>query len=321
MSDTQPDDNGKALASLCRKHQVVCDHVKAVAKGFKPGYYLYGNGGSGKSYTVLRQLDELNAPYQLYNSRMTAKGLFLTLRGAPDLIHVLEDMERLTKDADAQGVLRSALWAQPGHDRIVTWTTATEGAQRFAFRGGLILISNRPLADMPELRALATRIEVHQFEVTEAELAALMWDLAGKGYNKSGQVVIAPKECLRVTEHLLQECRRAGCPLDLRLQQKSFQTFLQWESDWSDSHWEDLVAASVREATHQFQHEVNTAPREERKANRRNILREILSQTSDAGEQEERYKDRTGFSRADFFRRKRELESKEFDSEEPNGSS
>src|SRR5262249_25482466 len=42
-----------------------------------------------------------------------------------------------------------ALWSQPGHERMVAWTTATDGCQRFTFRGGLILISNRPLADLP----------------------------------------------------------------------------------------------------------------------------------------------------------------------------
>lgn len=68
-------------------------------------------------------------------------------------------MERLTKDPDAQGVLRSALWSQPGHDRVVTWTPATGGPLRFIFRGGLILISNRPPADLPEVRALATRTD------------------------------------------------------------------------------------------------------------------------------------------------------------------
>ena len=141
----------------------------------------------GKSYTVLRHLESLDVPYQLFNSRMTAKGLFLALQWAPDAIHVMEDMERLTKDPDAQGVLRSALWAQPGHDRVITWTTATDGKQRFVFRGGLILISNRPLADLPELRAMATRIEVHRLEVSDAELAALMRELAGKGISPGRQ--------------------------------------------------------------------------------------------------------------------------------------
>jgi len=191
------------LASLEKKLQLVRDFVTAVAKGFKNGLFLYGSGGMGKSFTVLGQLKKLEAPYQLFNGRMTAKGLFLALGAAPDAIHVLEDMERLTKDADAQGVLRSALWAQPGDDRLVTWTTATDGKQRYVFRGGLILISNRPLADLPELRALATRIEVHRLEVSEAELTAKMRELAGGGYRPQGKELLGPDECRQVTEHLL----------------------------------------------------------------------------------------------------------------------
>ena len=307
-----PDRDNEALGTLEKKLHLVRDHCTAVARGYKTGYYLYGTGGMGKSYTVLRHLEILDVPYQLFNSRMTAKGLFLTLLKAPDAIHVMEDMERLTKDPDAQGVLRSALWAQPGHDRLVTWTTATEGKQRFVFRGGLILISNRPLADLPELRAMATRIEVHRLEVTDAELAALMRELAGKGYRLHDKVGIGPEECLQVTEYLLKECRAVGCPLDLRLQQKAFQSYLQFAADCSVSHWEDLVAASVREATCHFRHEPNTASPEARKAQRRNVIREIIGKNADAKQQEQLYMQKTGASRADFYRRKREVESREF---------
>jgi hypothetical protein len=259
----------------------------------------------------LRHLESLDVLYQLFNSRMTAKGLFQTLFNAPDAIHVLEDMERLTKDPDAQGVLRSALWAQPKHERVVTWTTASD-PMRFVFRGGLIMVSNRPLADLPELRALATRIEVHRLEVTEAELMALMRELATKGHCLQDKLVIAPEECMKVTEYLLKECRSAGCPLDLRLQQKAFQSYLQFAGDCSVSHWEDLVAASVREATCHFKHEVNTSSPEAKKAKRRNVVREIIGAVADAKEQERLYVEKTGASRADFFRRKREVESGEF---------
>src|SRR3954466_2901098 len=115
MSEKTP--HQASLASLERKLHLVRDHVTAVGKGYKTGLYLYGSGGVGKSFTVLRHLERLEIPYRLYNSRMTAKALFLTLMNAPDAIHVLEDMERVTKDPDAQGVLRSALWSQPGHER------------------------------------------------------------------------------------------------------------------------------------------------------------------------------------------------------------
>jgi hypothetical protein len=117
---TRPETDGAAIASLERKLHVVRDHVRAVADGFKTGLYLYGAGGVGKSFTVLRHLESLDAPFQLYNSRMTAKGLFMAMSGMPDAIHVMEDLERLTRDKDAQSILRAALWAQPGHDRAVT---------------------------------------------------------------------------------------------------------------------------------------------------------------------------------------------------------
>ena len=312
MTEAMRPSDQEALVSLDKKLHLVRDHVTAVARGYKTGYFLYGTGGVGKSHTVLRHLETSDVAYQLYNSRMTAKGLFQTLHHAPDAIHVLEDMERLTKDPDAQGVLRSALWAQPGHERTVTWTTATGGPQRFIFRGGLILISNRPLADLPELRALATRIEVHRLEVTDAELTALMRDLAGKGYRMQDKLVITPEECLKVTDYLLKECRAAGCPLDLRLQQKSFQSYLQFAADCSVSHWEDLIAASVREATCHFRNEVNTNSQEAKKTKRRNVVREILGTVAGVKEQEQAYMEKTGASRADFYRRKREVESGEF---------
>jgi hypothetical protein len=303
----------EARDSLEKKLNLVRDRVEAVARGYQTGAFLYGGGGTSKSFTVLRHLESLDVSYQLYNSRMSAKGLYLALSKAPDAIFVLEDMERLTRDRDAQGVLRSALWAQPAHDRVVTWTTERDGAMRFIFRGGLILISNRPLADLAELRALASRIEVHRLEVTGPELAALMRDLAREGYRLDGKVGIGPEECLQVTEYLLRECRKAGCPLDLRLQQKAFRSYLQYAADHSVNHWEDLIAADVREAASHFKHEQNTMSPEARKARRRNVVREIIGRGGAAEEQERLYEERTGASRADFYRRKREVESGEFD--------
>jgi hypothetical protein len=314
MECGQISDEG-ALASLDRKLQLVRDRVTAVARDYQTGLYIYGTGGIGKSYTILQHLDRLETTYKLFNSRMTARGLFRALGKAPDATHVLEDMERLTNDRDAQGVLRSALWAQPGRDRVVTWTTGTGGEEHFVFRGGIILLANRPLADLPELRALATRISVMRLEVTDAELAALMRDLAAGGYGRDGKQLLEPEKCREVTEHLIRECQTAGCPLDLRLQENSYLDYLLWEADHAACGWQDLVTARVHEAARHFRQQINTLSQEERRAQRRGIVREIVRQTDDADEQLRLYQERTGKSRADYFRRKREVESGEFDGE------
>jgi hypothetical protein len=309
-------DAAAALASLERKLQLVRDRVTAVATGYQTGLYLFGSGGLGKSYTVLGHLDQLDVPYKLFNSRMTGKGLFRALERAPDAVHVLEDMERLTKDHHAQGVLRSALWTQPGRERVVTWTTDTCGEERFVFRGGVIMIANRPLANLPELRAMATRISVLRLDVSDAELVALMRDLAAKGFRDGEKKLLEAAECEMVVEHLLRECRATGCPLDLRLLRNSYLDYLQWEADRSACGWMDLVASRVREAASHFREGVNALSQEERRAHRRGVVRELLKQTADLEEQLRLYKERTGKSRADFFRRKNELQNREFDGEE-----
>jgi hypothetical protein len=164
---------------------------------------------------------------------------------------------------------------------------------------------------------MATRIEVFRFEATEAELTAQMYDLASRGYHRRDKMVIGPEECLEVTQHLLSECRAAVCRLDLRLQQKSFQTYLQWESDLTTLHWKDLVAASVREAAHHFRHESNTMPQEARRKHKRSVIRELRSQfPGNVKKQEQGYMDRPDASRADFYRRQREVDSREFDDDD-----
>jgi hypothetical protein len=305
--------DARALASLEKKLALMRDWVTSVAQGYQTGLYVFGAGGLGKSYTVLRHLDALEANYALFNSRMSGKGLFNALREAPDAVHVLEDMERLTRDRDAQGVLRSALWAQPGRERVVTWTTATGGPERFTFRGGVIVLANRPLADLPELRALATRITVLHLEVSDPELAALIRDMASRGFERDGKPVLEAAKCQDVAEHMIRECRAAGCPLDLRLLTNSYCDFLQWQADRTACQWQDLVTARIREAADHFRHELNSMSQEERKAQKRAVVREILRQTDDHAEQLRLYTERTGTSRADFHRRKAEVKGGEFD--------
>jgi hypothetical protein len=79
----------KHLARRERKLQLVRDRTRAVALGYATGLYLYGNGGIGKSYTVLTELRRLQANYKVFNSRMTGRGLYNALEKFPDATVVL----------------------------------------------------------------------------------------------------------------------------------------------------------------------------------------------------------------------------------------
>jgi hypothetical protein len=291
--DMQTDTAGReAQASLDRKLQMVNDRVTAVVRGYATGLYLCGAGGLGKSYSVYRQLQHLECDFRTFNARMTGKGLFRALQNAPDSVHVLEDMERVTADRDAQGVLRSALWSQADRERVVTWTTS-EGEQRFEFRGGIIMLANTPLSDLPELRALATRIPVYKLDISDAEMVAQLRRIASRGWSRYQHSLDAEK-CGEVCEYIIKECRKANCPLDLRLLDNSCLDYLQWESNNSHCHWQDLVANRIRQAAAHFRHEVAGESCEERQARERDLVREILRLTDDAEERVRLWTEKTG---------------------------
>jgi hypothetical protein len=74
----------KHLVSLENKLQILRDYTIKVALGFSPGLFVWGNGGIGKSYTVVRQLDALEVNHQLLNSRISGFGLFCHLEKYPN---------------------------------------------------------------------------------------------------------------------------------------------------------------------------------------------------------------------------------------------
>ena len=173
------------LDSLQRKLQIVRDRTRSVAKGYRNGLHLWGEGGIGKSYSVLSELDHVTANYVLHNSRITGRALFDTLKEYPDQVHVIEDCEPLFGDHNARCVLRSAMWGQMNtehrQERPVTWGIFPE-QMSFCFDGGIIMISNRPLDNVSELRAIQSRIPTLQLTASNPELAALMRWVSEDGF-------------------------------------------------------------------------------------------------------------------------------------------
>lgn len=302
------------LVMLDAKQQMVRDRVTAVAKGYITGLYLHGEGGVGKSFTVLQELQRLRVDFVVFNSRMTGRGLFDQLAKFSSSVHVLEDMEALFQDKGAQGVLRSALWAQrrPGTsgplERPVTWTTHTTDVE-FLFTGGIIVIANRPIDDVPELRAVKTRIACLHLEATVHELRALMRQIAGQGYDHGG-IRLEPMACLEVCEFLIEQAASLRRSLDIRLLINGFCDRLQWEESDAACHWKDLVAARVWEMPTPLQNSARQT-REGMKQAERKIVAEIIATTDDRQERLRLWEERTDKkSRAAFDRRLHELKSK-----------
>ncbi len=290
------------LDRLDRKLMVIRDRVRSVVRGYTTGFFLYGEGGNCKSFTVVQELERLRADYKLHNSRMTGRGLFDVLRKFPDSIHLLEDVEGLFRDPMAQGVLRSALWGQERdgeQERLVTWN-AYKTSLQFYFAGGVIVTSNRPLADLPELRALGTRINPVHLACTNHEIAALMQKVALDGYQHRGER-LGPEACLEVAEFVIDYTLRANRNLDMRLLVNGFADRLQDEAGETECHWHDLLLCRLLE---------RAVPAKESRAERLHREREIAAQIKDLPREERLrvWRELTGKSEKALYRRLAELD-------------
>jgi hypothetical protein len=302
LDDGRPTNDEQLLSALEEKHQLIRDRVCGVAMGYDNGFYLWGEGGTSKSYTVEETLKKLRKPYKLSNSRITGKGLFQLLKDFPDTIHVLEDVETLFREQNAVGVLRSALWGQVDatgrQERTVVWQTGLE-RDEFDFTGGIIITANCGLDDIPRLRALKTRIPYLRYQPTTGEIAALMRKIARGGYSH-GEYRLEPAKCQEVAEFIISRCQRVQRNLDLRLLVNGFKDRLQYENGEAETHWEDLLESRMKERVIQ-----PTGRRAEQKATELEVVRRIAHLPPQ--ERLEAWEKETGKSQAALYRRLGEL--------------
>ncbi len=294
------------LASLEDKFQIIRDRTRGVAEGYQSGFYLYGEGGTSKSYTVEETLKQLRKPFKLTNSRVTGKGLFTLLRDFPDAVHVLEDAETMFGDKNSFGVLRSSLWGQIGQngrqERVVCWQTAKE-REEFVFTGGIVIVANCPLDDIPQLRAIKSRIPHLQYLPTNEEVTALMRVIARKGHTHRADS-LSPEECFEVVQEIIERATKLKRNLDLRLLVNTFQDRLQFQNGDAETHWIDLLDSRMKERTVDC---VKTGIRATQKSRELNILRQIGGLPPQ--ERLDIWKKETGKSQPALYRRLKELDN------------
>lgn len=246
VSRLTPEDR-EMLDVLEEKTNLVRARVRSVAQGRTPGLFVHGTGGIGKSHTVLGELDRINAEYRLHNGQMTGRGLYDALADAPEAVHVLEDLESMYGNKQVQNLLRSACWGQERDGRMrrpMSWQ-CKNAPDPFLFEGGVIILSNRPLRDIPELQAVATRLNPVELHVTDREIAAKMREVALDGH-RHGAESLTPDQCAEVAEFVIRESLEAGRSLDMRILKNASNDRLQYESGDRAVHWHDLVRSRMQ---------------------------------------------------------------------------
>lgn len=290
-------ENAENLERLEKKLALIRDRVRSVALRYNTGFFLFGAGGSGKSFAVRGELESLGTRWILHNSTMTAAGLFDMLHDLPDHVHLLEDMEQLYSDKKAVGYLRSATWGDANMQKRVITKTIHQKRVSFDFKGGIIILSNLPLGEIASLRALATRLNPAEFNPTEEEKKALMWKIA-----ESGKFGLSPATCEEVCEYLVFYAEKGAKPLDLRLLDNAFNDRLMYDRGESLTHWKDMLVSRIDAQI--VEPKITPRTRQARLLDERDIAKQIYDKFPDSREDRFReWKERVGKSERALYRR------------------
>lgn len=295
----------KHLASLNEKNRALRDRVTLCAEGYGNGVYIWGDGGIGKSYGVITTLMEMKKPFILHNTRLSAPAFFKSLEKHPKAVHVVEDVENIFTDRTNMNLLRSALWGQKDtsgkQKRLVTY--GIHPAERTVeFEGQIIFTGNRPLLNIPELRALATRIPTIHLAVTREELVALMKQISLKEY-RTDKGVLTSALCGEVLEYFLSEYPTDGL-YDIRILIRAFDDRLgvMKLGNKITSSWKELIHSQL---TGKLEPPVNRCGESKRD---RNIALELSKSTLAKGDRLKEWEKRTGKSKDTYYRLLRKLQ-------------
>lgn len=296
--------------SLQLQLKIVTDRVRAVAAGKSSGLYLFGRPGTAKTFTVRTTLDALGIAYEYEAGRLTPIGLFELLAEHPGKILVLDDVSSLFESTSAVQILLAALGNQPGGRKVRYKTARVDRVVDFT--GGVIAISNLALIGHQTrlLQALQDRIHVIQYEPTDEQVISLMRHLADQSLRD-----VRAADANMVLDFLLAECQRREIPPSLRLFfDKAIPDFQLHRAQLCELDWRDLIVSDLEQQLIQPVHPALDLRRSDEIASERRLAAEIYQRFPNREQRVQEWKQKTGKGQASFYRRLKEVESSNWDS-------
>ena len=126
---------------------------KMVIDRITPSLIVTGEGGLGKTYTIMKAVSDCElwtTEYVVIKGYSTARGLSNTLFDNRDKIIIFDDCDSILEDRVALNILKGALDSY--ETRTICWqsrmTRGDEYPNQFNFTGGIIFISNKKMSSI-----------------------------------------------------------------------------------------------------------------------------------------------------------------------------
>lgn len=290
----------RVMRTIDKRRKTMRDAVRSVAQHYSSAAFFYGPGGLGKTHLITEELDALCGNSWVHHTGMaTPKGLLIQLMEKSEAIHLFEDCEAMYKAEGSSSILRGACGSPGTRERFVTHETAHE-KHRFAFTGGIIIVSNENLSRKKgPMAAVASRFRPIKWDLTIEERVALILDIADQGWAKNGRE-LDPKECRVVAKFLIEEMTggEIAAAVDLRtFTEHALPAYAQWQYDNPEMDWKQLIRAKLSG-------EVKRAETRDSKNERLASMALVIDADSSkkTPDKVKLWNERTGLGQAQYFR-------------------
>lgn len=260
--------------------------TKMVFEGYSSGLIVRGNGAVGKTHNVLAEATENGnregVDYAFLNTYSTPLEFYKALYENKDRkAIILDDVAGLFNNERTIALLKSALWGIGGR-RIVQYNSSTDRLgsipDQFLITAGIIILTNR-LPTGAHIDAIVSRCHFLELSFSRDQVIQLLYDFAKhieyKGMNA--------EEKLKVVSWIKENTNEAY-DVNFRTLLKMFDLYRFDKNGWSD------LAKNLLKPDR--------------------VISEYISAVASCGivdEQVNQFRQKTGMSRATFFRIKAQL--------------
>lgn len=283
----------RELTSLEKKQQTLADMTRMVARKQFHSLFVIGGGGTGKSRTITRTLEDEGQETILLNSNVTQLELFRLMyhHSQNDLIFLFDDVDGIFRSPVHLGLLRSALYGHP--ERIVTYSSSTlpdDLPPSFSTISRFIFLANQVPKKCPMFDAVLTRCLVYRLDLSNQEIVEQFRVMAGNGYPG-----VLPEECDEIIDFI--EANGQERQLSMRLLTPAIQIFKFAKMEGTD--WRPALLAQLQNLGRPTVGTVRAGKQQQDFAALEQVIRQHPESVSD---QQEAWCKQTGKSRATFYR-------------------
>jgi hypothetical protein len=211
-----------------QRFQFVEKLVNMVSSGVQPSAVITGQGGLGKTYTVMKTLKEsgirdyndviakaaigerinMAKVFVTVKGYSTAKGLYRTLFENNNAVIVFDDCDSILKDTTALNLLKGALDSYG--KRIISWNAESFGKdddlpRSFEFTGKVIFISNMDQSNIDQ--AIRSRSMMIDLSMTDDQKIDRMEHIAATAEFLPEYSAEQKADSLKLIRELKDECK------------------------------------------------------------------------------------------------------------------